>query len=255
MKWIIGCSGFSYQSWKPSFYPPDLPATKWFEYYCRYFNTVELNVTFYRFPTVRTFASWYKRSPTGFTFSVKAPRLITHYKQLVRCEQLLTEFYTACKKGLAEKLGPVLFQFPARFTYTEERLQQIINNLNPEFINVVEFRHNSWWNEEVYTLLKKHHIVFCSMSHPQLPDEVAGKGNMVYYRFHGVPDLYSSLYSEQTLNEITDSVASVKGIKKAWCYFNNDIDTAAIKNATFLIEKFNGVKQEQREKLMGKMSD
>ena len=93
MKWIVGCSGFSYKHWKPGFYPQDLPSTKWFEFYCEQFDTVELNVTFYRFPTAKTFTGWYNRSPKGFTFSVKAPRLITHYKQLIACEELLKDFY------------------------------------------------------------------------------------------------------------------------------------------------------------------
>ncbi|MCW3092129.1 MAG: hypothetical protein JWP81_3198 [Ferruginibacter sp.] len=236
MEWIIGCSGFSYKSWKPLFYPTHLPSTKWFEFYCEHFNTVELNVTFYRFPRAKTFATWYRRSPAGFTFSVKAPRLITHYKQLLKSKEQLTDFYEACTKGLAEKLGPILFQFPSRFSYTEERLQRILDNLDPSFVNVVEFRHDSWWNEEVYTLLAKHRIIFCGMSHPDLPDAVAGKGKMVYYRFHGVPDLYSSLYSDAEMERIAKSIADVKGIKKAWCYFNNDINTAAIKNAKWLQE-------------------
>ncbi|MEO6546683.1 MAG: DUF72 domain-containing protein [Ferruginibacter sp.] len=236
MEWIIGCSGFSYKSWKPLFYPANLPSTKWFEFYGEHFNTVELNVTFYRFPRAKTFDTWYRRSPAGFSFSVKAPRLITHYKQLIKAKEQLIDFYSACTNGLAEKLGPILFQFPSRFTYTEERLQRIIENLDPAFDNVVEFRHESWWNEEVYTLLAKHHIVFCSMSHPDLPDEVSGKGKMVYYRFHGVPDLYSSQYSNTEMERISGAIAAVKGIKKAWCYFNNDINTAAIQNAKWLQE-------------------
>jgi len=237
MKWVIGCSGFSYKSWKPSFYPPKLPSTRWFEFYCEHFDTVELNVTFYRFPTAHIFESWYKRSPAKFSFSVKAPRLITHYKQMLKSKALLTQFYSACSNGLGEKLGPVLFQFPPRFSYTGERLQRILDSLDPAFINVVEFRHSSWWNEEVYKLLKKHRIIFCSMSHPGFPDEVAGKGDRVYYRFHGVPDLYSSVYSDAEMERISNSIATVKGIKKAWCYFNNDINTAAIQNAKWLQEK------------------
>jgi len=236
MKWIIGCSGFSYKTWKHLFYPDKLPSTKWFEFYCEHFNTVELNVTFYRFPTDATFKGWYKRSPKGFSFSVKAPRLITHYKQLIDCKELLADFYTTCSKGLKEKLGPVLFQFPPRFKYTEERLQRITDNLDPAYINVVEFRHNSWWAEEVYTRLKKHRIVFCSMSHPQLPDQVAGKGPNIYYRFHGVPDLYFSVYSDEAMEKIATAIAHTKGAKKAWCYFNNDVNTAAIKNAKWLQE-------------------
>lgn len=234
MKWMIGCSGFSYKSWKPNFYPPKLPATKWFEFYCQHFNTVELNVTFYRFPTAATFTSWYKRSPEEFYFSVKAPRLITHYKQLIDCKELLTQFYMACKVGLKEKLGPVLFQFPPKFIYTPDRLQRIVDNLDPAFTNVVEFRDVSWWTEEVYALLKKHHIIFCSMSHPKLPDQVAGAGNEVYYRFHGVPQLYLSEYSDAEMGRIASEIAAVKNIKKAWCYFNNDIELAAIRNAKWL---------------------
>ena len=147
---------------------------------------------------------------------------------------MLTDFYTACTKGLQEKLGPVLFQFPPRFKYTEERLQRILDNLDPAFINVVEFRHDSWWNEEVYTRLKKRHIIFCSMSHPQLPNNVVATGPNIYYRFHGVPDLYFSLYSDKELKKIAKEIAKVKGIKKAWCYFNNDVNTAALQNAKFL---------------------
>jgi uncharacterized protein YecE (DUF72 family) len=234
MKWIIGCSGFSYKTWKHLFYPDKLPSTKWFEFYCEHFKTVELNVTFYRFPTPATLAGWYKRSPKDFLFSVKAPRAITHYKQLIDCKRMLNDFYSTCSKGLKEKLGPVLFQFPGRFKYTEERLQRILDNLDPTFTNVVEFRHNSWWNEEVYTRLKNKRIIFCSQSHPELPDDVVGKGSQVYYRFHGVPQLYFSLYSEEALKKIADEITAVKGIKKAWCYFNNDVNTAAVQNGKWL---------------------
>ena len=234
MKWIIGCSGFSYKTWKHRFYPDKLPSTKWFEFYCEHFDTVELNVTFYRFPKADTFKGWYSRSPKGFGFSVKAPRLVTHYKQLIDCKALLKDFYSTCSKGLKEKLGPILFQFPPRFIYTEERLRRILDNLDPNYINVVEFRHKSWWAEEVYTQLAKQHIIFCSMSHPQLPDEVAGNGKLIYYRFHGVPDLYFSLYSEAELRKIATKIKKVKGVKNAWCYFNNDVNTAAIQNAKWL---------------------
>lgn len=236
MKWIIGCSGFSYKSWQPLFYPPKLPSSQWFEYYCEHFNTVELNVTFYRFPRAKNFITWYNRSPADFSFSVKAPRVITHFKQMIRSAEMINDFYKACTDGLKEKLGPVLFQFPERFVYTQERLQRLVDNLDPGFINVVEFRHESWWNDDVYKQLKKARLVFCFMSHPDLPDEVAGKGNRVYYRFHGVPEPYRSVYSDAEMERICGTIAAIKGVKTAWCYFNNDIDTAAIKNAKWLQE-------------------
>ncbi|MEJ7671821.1 MAG: DUF72 domain-containing protein [Chitinophagaceae bacterium] len=76
------CSGFHYKEWKEVFYPKDIPQTKWFEYYCQHFNTIELNTTFYRFPRPEALQSWYKRSPEDFKFSVKGPRLISHYKNV-----------------------------------------------------------------------------------------------------------------------------------------------------------------------------
>lgn len=246
MKWMIGCSGFSYKSWQPLFYPEKLPAKDWFEFYCEHFNTVELNVTFYRFPTVHTLTSWYNRSPDGFAFAVKAPRLITHYKQLKRSKTLLSDFYLACNRGLKEKLGPVLFQFPERFNYTEERLQRIIDSLDTTYTNVVEFRHSSWWNEEVYTLLENHKIVFCSMSFPGLPDNVIDSGSIVYYRFHGVPELYTSLYSDAEIDRISAAIESGKGVKKAWCYFNNDVNAAAITNARRLQDQSSHLNKNSR---------
>src|SRR5437868_13191221 len=110
MQWHIGCSGYHYSSWKEVFYPKDLPQKKWFDFYASRFDTLELNVTFYRFPQLRFLQNWYSISPDGFSFAVKAPRLITHFKQFNECERLLDDFYTTTKEGLAEKLGPLLFQ-------------------------------------------------------------------------------------------------------------------------------------------------
>src|SRR5882757_8269249 len=168
-KWSIGCSGFSYKEWKNVFYPPKLPQRNWFEFYAVYFKTLELNTTFYSFPQVGMLQNWYNKSPEGFSFAVKVPKHITHMKQLNETDDLLANFYTTIKEGLKEKLGPVLFQFPPKFIFTAERLAKIVAAVNDSFINVVEFRHNSWWCEEVYTQLKKHNIVFCSISYPGLP--------------------------------------------------------------------------------------
>src|ERR1700747_49503 len=112
MKWFIGCSGFHYKEWKGIFYPEKLPQRKWFEYYSSRFNTLELNTTFYRFPQLGVLQNWYEKSPADFRFSVKAPRLITHYKQFNDSRQLLADFYGTIREGLQDKLGPVLFQLP-----------------------------------------------------------------------------------------------------------------------------------------------
>src|SRR5436189_4790855 len=114
MQYYIGCSGFHNKDWKKEFYPAGLPQTKWFEYYCTRFNTLELNTTFYRFPRIEFLQKWYQKSPAGFIFSVKAPRLITHYKQFNETTDLLHDFYSTIREGLKEKLGAVLFQLPAK---------------------------------------------------------------------------------------------------------------------------------------------
>ena len=234
MKWNIGCSGFAYKEWKGVFYPDKMPADKWFDFYASQFNTVELNNTFYRFPSLEKLLDWYEKSPANFSFSIKVPKLITHFKQLMDADLLIKNLYATCKDGLKEKLGEILFQFPPKFDYTAARLQQLINSVDTEFTNVVEFRHSSWWNEEVYTQLAKNKIIFCGTSHPLLPDDIIVGGPVIYYRFHGVPSLYYSNYKQDVLKAFADDIADVPQIRKVNCYFNNTAATNAIKNAQFL---------------------
>jgi uncharacterized protein YecE (DUF72 family) len=235
MKWHIGCSGFHYKDWKGKFYPEDLPQKKWFDYYCEHFDTLELNVTFYRFPQLSFLQNWYQKSPEHFRFSVKAPKAITHFKQFHDSARMIADFYETINNGLQEKLGPVLFQMPPRFSYDEERLERILKNLDPSFNNVAEFRHVTWWSEDVYKALAEHNITFCGMSHPTLPDEVIENTSSVYYRFHGVPNLYRSPYSKEFLQKVVDAVKSNTKVKEGWFYFNNDYDAVAITNAKTMI--------------------
>lgn len=235
MNWYIGCSGFHYNHWKLKFYPEGLPQRKWFDYYCEHFSTLELNVTFYRFPQLSFLQGWYDKSPAGFRFAVKAPRAITHYKKFNDTTALISSFYETINDGLKEKLGPVLFQMPPSYNYTEERLERIINSLDNSFINVLEPRHASWWRDDIFTELGKHNISFCGMSHPLLPDEVVQNTSEVYYRFHGVPLLYTSPYSTDFLQQVINKVKANPVVKEGWFYFNNDSQVAAIDNAKTMI--------------------
>jgi uncharacterized protein YecE (DUF72 family) len=237
INWHIGCSGFHYKEWKEAFYPPKLAASKWFEYYCRHFNTLELNVTFYRFPQLKTLQGWHARSPDGFLFAVKAPRLITHYKKFSDTAGLLNDFYGTIGEGLREKLGFVLFQLPPQTAYSDAMLQKIIESMNPLFANTVEFRHESWWRPDVYRQLANNRISFCGHSHPRLPDGVIINTDAVYYRFHGVPDLYRSAYPESKLEELAGQVLDNKSVKSAHIYFNNTAGPAALANARWLINR------------------
>ncbi|HEX8278206.1 MAG TPA: DUF72 domain-containing protein [Segetibacter sp.] len=230
-KWWIGCSGFHYKHWKGNFYPEKLAQSKWFDFYNNRFKTLELNVTFYRFPRLSSLQIWYDQSPHPFSFSVKVPRAITHYKKFIDTERMLADFYGTTREGLKDKLGCVLFQMPGRMTYKLEKLEQIIDSLDPSFNNVLEFRNESWWNTEVYNKLSTHNITFCGMSHPDLPDDIIQNTKILYYRFHGVPDLYKSKYKVSRLQKFADEITGNALTKEVFDYFNNDIDGSAIVNA------------------------
>lgn len=238
IQWNIGCSGFYYKEWKEIFYPKGLAQKNWFNYYCEHFNTLELNVTFYRFPELSFLQNWYQKSPANFTFAVKAPRLITHQKVFNETESLLSDFYNTIREGLQEKLGCVLFQFFSNVRYSESFLSKVIGQLDPSFVNVLEFRHASWWDPVVFDRLAKHNIVFCGISHPQLPNHVIINNKIVYYRFHGVPQLYYSPYPPEFLLQVMASIKADPAVQHAFLYFNNTAQGSAIMNAQYLLQQF-----------------
>ena len=242
-RWWIGCSGFFYKHWREKFYPPGLPQKRWFEYYCEHFNTVELNVTFYRYPKLEALEGWHARSPEHFRFTVKAPRLVTHYKKFHGAKREANDFYLLASRGLREKLGCVLFQLPPNLVYSDENLKNIVETLDASFVNVLEFRHESWWNEKVFEVLKREGITFCGISYPALPDDVMRSVPVLYHRFHGVPDLYASRYSKKALEEVKAKISSFRGVTDAYVYFNNDIYAEAIRNARELIEMASGLQR------------
>lgn len=244
MKWWIGCSGFYYKGWKGKFYPPDLPQAQWFEYYCSIFNTVELNVTFYRIPEAKVFHEWYERSPRRFRFAIKAPRLITHYRRFHDVAESVTSFYDLVSTNLRDKLGPILFQLHPRMKFSPENLDRIMGVLDPALVNVVEFRDATWWNDDAIKRLRDRGVTFCSISYPQLPQELVSTARTAYYRFHGVPELYRSAYTTRELRSVVTAIAEMKGVRETYVYFNNDIDVAAVSNAKTLMR----IAQEQSGK-------
>lgn len=231
MEWKIGCSGYHYPEWKRIFYPEDLPQKRWLEYYCTQFNTLELNVTYYKFPRVESLKKWYARSLQGFSFTVKAPRLITHFKKFRDAQKMLKNFNETVKAGLEEKLGCVLFQFPSSFQYEADRLSRIVDVIDRSVKNVLEFRHESWWNPAVYDVLTEANVSFCAMSHPTLPDKVIRTSETIYYRFHGVPHLYTSSYELGKLELVAQEIFKLPDIRHAYVYFNNTADAHAVTNA------------------------
>ena len=225
-----GCSSYYNSYWQQVFYPLGLPRSKWFDYYCEHFKTYELNATFYRFPTLKSLQSWYAKAPKDFVFGVKAPKIITHIKKFVNCQQEINDFYSICNEGLRDKLGCILFQLPPSFDYTPQRLELIISYMNSEFNNVIEFRNQSWWTEQVYSALSEKGITFCNVSYPLLPEVLIKTKNIGYIRLHGKPDLFYSDYTEEQLQQLWTEVENSK-FEQVFIYFNNTASKAGILNA------------------------
>jgi uncharacterized protein YecE (DUF72 family) len=235
IQWYIGCSGFAYKEWKEIFYPSKLPQKDWFSFYAQHFNSLELNVSFYRFPTLKAMQGWYDQAPDNFVFSVKVHRSVTHFKKLNDVTTVLEDFYGLVKEGIKEKLACVLFQMPPKFAYSPEQLQKLISAADPNFHNVVEFRDESWWRKDVQDELRKNSIGFCGVSFPKIVyDDAVVNGPLAYYRFHGVPKLFYSEYEESFLEKIFNQVNSAEGVESAYLYFNNTASVAALKNARFM---------------------
>lgn len=234
-QWHIGCSGFSYKEWKEAFYPPKLPQRKWFEFYTGQFDTLELNTTFYRFPTLNSLQVWYDQAPPGFQFSAKFPRSITHFKRFNDTQRMVDDFYGLLGEGLKEKLACVLIQLPPQFGYDPGKLDNIIAQVNPSFSNVIEFRNESWWRKDVQKKLCENNISFCGVSFPKISfDDAVINTPVCYYRFHGVPKLFYSEYDEAFLQKIYEQVNKSRKAKTVYFYFNNTASMAAIHNARFI---------------------
>src|SRR5690606_1261313 len=226
----IGCSSYATASWKTVFYPEDLPKKKWFDYYSKHFNTYEFNGTFYRFPTVENLLLWHDKVADDFKVSVKVPKTITHIKRLEQCDEEIEDFYLICKEGFKNKLSCILWQLPPSFSFNKDRLRSIVRVMNPNFKNVVEFRHESWWRDDVITKLRENHITFCNVNYPQLPTSIEQSTSIGYLRMHGNPKLFYSAYTKEEIETLYQKLNNMR-FKEVYIYFNNTASTAAIINA------------------------
>lgn len=228
----IGCSGFSYNDWVGNFYPPELPIKERLKFYSTYFNTVEINTTFYRVPIPETFEKWYQTTPTDFCFSLKGNRYITHYKKLLGFEEPLVDFYDSTIR-LFEKLSVILWQFPPGFTKNIDRLSLFIKILNIfPFKTAFEFRHESWLCDEVFNLCYEHNVSLCMADWPDFIDDLPVTADFVYIRRHGKSGSYNTCYNSSELeNDARRIFKYLKENKDVYFYFNNDYLGYAPKNA------------------------
>lgn len=226
----IGCSGWFYWRWRGDFYPEALPTSAWFAHYASHFETVEINASFYSWPTEATVKTWIRQAGHGeFVYTVKVCELITHIKRFEGTKTLVRDFGFIAQL-LGARMGCFLFQLPPSFQYSAARLKAILSQLDHTRRNVVEFRHASWWNDDVFTAFRDTGTIFCSCSGPRLPDQLVRTADDIYIRLHGTEQWYRHDYSEQELTVWAKRIQE-SGAKRVWAYFNNDYDGYATKNA------------------------
>jgi uncharacterized protein YecE (DUF72 family) len=239
----IGTSGWHYKHWKGTFYPAEIKDAGQFSYYRRYFKTVEINNSFYMLPDARIFSAWAKAAPAGFIFSVKASRFITHMKKLKTDKNSIRIFFTHALK-LGRKLGPILFQLPPGWKMNAARFAEFATNLPKGIRYAFEFREHSWYNEEIYAVLRKHNFAFCIYELANHVSPLQVTANFVYIRLHGPGDKYQGSYTDKSLKKWATLCVDWKKEKKdVFIYFDNDQEGYAAYNAqrlSSLVDKKTG---------------
>jgi uncharacterized protein YecE (DUF72 family) len=169
MRLIVGTSGYSYKEWKGTFYPDDLPASKMLAFYAQHFSSVEINNTFYRMPDEKLLSKWGSEVPDGFTFVLKAPQRITHQKKLTAIEPDVNQLFHVAA-SLGAKLGPVLFQLPPYLRKETEKLHELLELVPRGQRAALEFRHESWFSDDTYAVLREHDAALCAADTDEVRD-------------------------------------------------------------------------------------
>jgi uncharacterized protein YecE (DUF72 family) len=228
---FIGTSGWTYPHWRGTFYPADLPQSRWFTFYAERFRTVEINNTFYHLPGPETFDAWRDQAPARFVYAVKASRYITHMKKLKDAAEPLSRLLERARR-LREHLGPLLYQLPSNWQRDLERLRTFLGLLPGDLQHVFEFRHQSWLTDETFALLDRAGVGFCIMDLPGLETPVRVTGGLVYVRFHGPERAYEGSYSDGELASWASRIGQfVRRGLKTYVYFNNDAHGYAARDA------------------------
>jgi uncharacterized protein YecE (DUF72 family) len=238
----IGTSGWSYAHWHGVLYPPETKSHERLSRYVGSFDTVELNASFYRWPRPSAFASWRTRLPAGFELAVKAPRGLTHARRLLQPEEWLDRMAAGLHE-LAGRRGPLLVQLPPTMQRDDDRLTWFLARVPAWMRPVLEFRHPSWIDDEVFAILERHHSAYCVMSGARLPCVLRATAQVVYVRLHGPdPDaLYAGSYSAEDMAWWADRIREWQQQgKDVYAYFNNDGGGNAVRDAWALREALGG---------------
>jgi uncharacterized protein YecE (DUF72 family) len=232
---FIGTSGWTYDHWRGCFYPQELAKSRWFDFYASRFNAVEINATFYRTFKDQTYLNWKARAPQKFSYVLKAPKTITHRKLLRDVETDIQEFSRSAAL-LGEKFGMILLQVAPSLPYDTGLLLSALQAFTDPRRVAVEFRHRRWYNPEIENLLSSVGAAFCNVDSPRQALTEILTSDRAYLRLHGHEQWYASDYSGKDLRKIADLARrlAVRGARKVYIFFNNDIGGYAPANALTL---------------------
>jgi len=234
--YYIGCSGWHYRHWLRNFYPDDLEPSQWLEYYSKFFNSVEVNSTFYNWPPEEVFDGWRERVNKDFKYTIKVHNQITHRRKFNETYSFISRFYDLGKR-LDGKLGTFLFQLPPSIKKDMEFLERACDQFNvKKYKNVFEFRDASWYDVEVFDFMKKKKVVFCCIDALNYPKHVVSTSDTFYIKLLGKE--YRHDYSWDELLEIEKKIKALKRVKDYYIYFDNDYEGNAVKNAKMMQQIF-----------------
>jgi uncharacterized protein YecE (DUF72 family) len=180
----VGTSGYNYPEWKGSFYPQKMPSAQMLPYYAERFPTVEINNTFYRLPKEDLLRGWAAQVPEDFSFSIKASQKITHFTRLKPESSDAVDYLLRTVDCMGARLGPILFQLPPNMKKDLERLNTFFDRLPREKRYTVEFRHESWFDEDTFAALRSHNIAMCAIEQPDFKSPVVSTADWGYLRLH-----------------------------------------------------------------------
>ena len=231
MPLIIGTSGWQYRHWRETFYPRGTAQRQWLEFYAARFATVESNAAFYRLPEGDTFAAWAERTPDDFVMAVKVSRYLTHVRRLAEPAEAVTRFVERAGR-LGAKLGPALIQLPPSMKADVPRLAATLEIFPAGWRVAVEFRHRSWFTDEVRALLERHDAALCLADRFGVLTPTWRTTDWTYLRFHAGRAHPTPCYGRQALASWVDRLTERwSPAEDAFVYFNNDPRACALRDA------------------------
>jgi uncharacterized protein YecE (DUF72 family) len=239
---VVGCSGWQYKDWREELYPKGCPQREWLAVYARAFPTVEVNSTFYRLPKREPVAHWAEQVGEDFVFAVKVSRYLTHIKRLTTVADGMARLLERIEPlRHAGRLGPLLWQLPPNFQRDDERLAGALAELPGGLRHAFEFRHTSWFHDDVYTLLREHGVA-AVLAHDArrelpMPPPTADFG---FVRFHWGKRGRRGNYSETEIAEWAERLRALARGRQVFAYFNNDWEGFAVRNALTLTRLLKG---------------